>query len=105
MQAKAVRDALIKYSSDYLEAISTMQMIFNTKKEIGEMMSGKPIYAGQELPNGKLQTFFFFNFANKSLLKYIFWRPIFQPCDWALPLARRGGYVTEDKINVTIKGC
>ncbi len=32
---------------------------------------------------------------------YVFWRPIFQPRDWALPLARRGGYVTEDKINAT----
>ncbi len=35
-------------------------------------------------------------------LKYVFRRSIFQPCDWALPLAGRGGYVTKDKINPTI---
>ena len=29
-------------------------------------------------------------------------RTIFQTRDWALPLARRGGYVPEDKINATI---
>ncbi len=35
-------------------------------------------------------------------LKYVFWRPIFQTPDWALPLAPRGGYVAKDKINGTI---
>ncbi len=45
----------------------------------------------------------FFQFScSKLILWYVFWRPIFQPCDWELPLAGRGGYVTGDKINATI---
>ena len=32
-------------------------MIFQTKREIGEMLSETPVYGGQDLPNGKYITY------------------------------------------------
>ncbi len=43
-----------------------------------------------------------FRTEGEGQVKYVFRRPIFQPRDWALPLAGTGGYATEDKIDPTI---
>ncbi|XP_072049284.1 uncharacterized protein [Amphiura filiformis] len=82
-KAKSIRDALLTYSNNYLDAISTMQMIFQTKKEIGEMMSETPVYAGQELPNGHPKV-----------------EPIFEKLDLELPM--RDAALDRHQINRTV---